>query len=121
MSNELTTQEALVLEAAGELLRVSRGPIRFLDVVTQALAHHTKDERILRAWQTFERETNRMGYADDPHLYCAACKGEGELADGAGRLETCVPCEGYGFLGERKEPAKLAPLYQPGDELLEAF
>ncbi len=118
MSNEVTAQEALVLEAAGELLRVSRGPIRFLDVVTQALAHYTHDERILRAWQTFERETNRMGYADDPHLYCAACKGEGELADSAGKMEACVPCEGYGFIGERKEPAKLAPLYMRGDEAL---
>lgn len=51
MSNELTAQEAKVLEAAGELLREARRGVRFLDVVAQAVASYTRDEQTRKAWE----------------------------------------------------------------------
>lgn len=96
---ELTTQEAKVLEAAGELLREAHRGVRFLDVIAKALAGFTHDERTRRAWETFEREVNRLGYSQDPECYCGNCAGEGERLDVGGKLDVCMRCDGNGFLG----------------------
>ncbi len=110
---ELTTQEAKVLEAAGELLREARRGVRFLDVIAKAVAEYTRDENTRRTWDVFERELNRLGYAQDPECYCGNCAGEGELHDEANRLHGCLLCEGRGFVGYPR--GVLPPLFAPND------
>ena len=107
---ELTTQEAKVLEAASELLREARRGVRFLDVIAKAVAEYTRDEQTRKAWDVFEREVNRLGYAQDPECYCGKCAGEGERPDVGGKLDVCMGCHGSGFLGYPR-----APLYAPND------
>jgi hypothetical protein len=113
MSNELTAQEAKILEAAADLLREARRGARFLDVVAKALSDYTRDEATRKAWDTFERELTRLGFQEDPAAYCQACSGEGELRDEADRLHGCLLCEGHGFTGYPR--GVLPPLYLPTD------
>jgi hypothetical protein len=101
--SELTTQEAKVLEAASELLREAHRGVRFLDVIAKALAGFGPGESTRRAWETFEREVNRLGYSQDPECYCGNCAGEGERLDVGGKLDVCMACHGNGFLGYRRD------------------
>jgi hypothetical protein len=118
---EITNQEARTLEAAGDLLQQVRRGVRVLDVISNAVAAYTHDGQTRAAWDAFERQVNRLGAGQDPELYCAECKGEGERAlppDATGRvrLDVCPACEGQAFLGTPRP--SLPPLYAPGDEAL---
>lgn len=130
--NELTRIEEDILEAADGLLRESRGPVRYLDIVRKAVMAYTSDERARKAWDTFEASVSAMGREQDPEAYCGECEGKGErmvattccdgrdcgcYGRGSQSLEECAPCAGTGFIGYPKRLAM--PLYSPGDETLE--
>lgn len=121
--NEITNQEARVLDAAGDLLQQVRRGVRVLDVLSKAVAAYTHDGQTRAAWDAFERQVNRLGAGQDPELYCAECKGEGERAlppdeTGRVRMDVCLECEGQGFLGT---PQPAFPFHLPGADLYPIF
>lgn len=130
--DELTKIEEDILEAADALLRESRGPVRYLDVIRKAVMAYTSDERIHKAWDALEASVSAMGREQDPEAYCDECAGKGErmvstkccdgrdcgcYGRGSSSLEECGTCAGTGFVGYPKR--LLMPLYSPGDEALE--
>lgn len=133
MGNQTTEQEDAVLSAADDLLRITRGTVRHLDVIAKAVAAYTSDERVRKAWAAVETSINAMGYAQDPEAYCDSCKGKGErmvsqkccdgrdcgcYGRGSSYLDACTDCGSNGFIGYQKT-TPVPSLYAPGDEALE--